>query len=123
MKHIYGVLQDQVEAVKKLVEAIAPWTGGKVEMVQIIQVVTEDERLAAVLDNLLGNNFVKKRPWVTEKVWTIFPTRKRISAQTLGKYLRSGQIGVGAELEHCVRGNYVVVKDDKGELIPQKVVD
>jgi hypothetical protein len=124
MKHEFTITSDQREKVQALIDAASVFIDGKATFVEILQVQTEDERLAQVLDNLLNHNVnipPKSGPGSATKVWTIIATGETMSQSGMTMRLTKKKITEGTILFHAERGNYVVDVKDNGKYTLKKM--
>ena len=126
MKHEFTIEDSQEGEVRNLIDAAVVFTGGKAEIIRELKVVIEDERIAAVLDNLLnhsGNRPASHYPTdKAAKVWTIVETGEMLSQSALSKRLSDKRITEGTALFHEERGNHVVDRKDNGNLTLKRTV-
>jgi hypothetical protein len=125
MRHEFVVTEENETKINALIQAATSFTGGTAEIVMIKKVVTEDERLAGILDNLL--NFKEKpyhntRPGGAPKVWTIVATQEKVSQSVLTGRTTDHKIDEGTAVFHEERGNYVVDRKENGSLTLKKVL-
>ena len=136
MKHTYSITDVQREPVENLLKAAAEFTKGKAEIVTTLQVVTEDEIIASVLDRVLPRENPEKKTTTRagksvsglgknapRKVWTVVDTGERLTADEMSAKLAENGLPVGARLENSQQGAFAVHENGGGKLVVRRVME
>jgi hypothetical protein len=124
MKHEFAISDEQEKIVVDLCETVKEFTGGHFEVITVKKLVTEDERLAGILDSLLNHKEKSSLPTnkggTAAKPWTIVETGEKIGDSTMSKRITEGKLAEGTQVFHETRGNLVVDRKDNGSLTLRK---